>query len=349
MSIVLTSCRSVLMTSRMASNALLAADLTGLVTRCDRRGGIVFVTLNDGTGSVQLVYDESAIAETDWVAISKLSSGQRISVSGPVGQTKRGTVSIFPSIAPVVVPLHLELSSNDLKPALVHIGHQILLSRLRHRASAWFAAQQFLELEPRVISTTWDTSEVQPLRVDYPGFGCPVFLAPSPSSQIFRAILTCGYSRVFAISRCFTSTYRDDLVATESSILCGRGLHFDIDGLQELVTSGCRSILNEPGVMPEKPELLAGPWAVIAKDLDAIGEVILSDVPIVRRFDGPNHPERGGVISAFKIQWPGSIMIADGVIEALDGGLRVAAFNIHLGRLLSLLGASQLRRNLDLT
>jgi hypothetical protein len=358
----LTSARDVRALDRVEPDRPKTADLYGVLTRAHPMGRLAFFHLHDGTDAIQLVAqleqesptfsDRPQIPATEWSLVKQLKQGARVRAMGPVGRTRTGELSVFLTNAPreQVPSGHSSAKEPELLPHLHALGNQLLLARLRAAATEYLTGKNFLELEPRLVSTSWNTTGLQPLRIDYPGFGRPIFLAPSPASQLLRALLLCGKPRVFAISRCFTSSYRDDLVSTESVLLVMKVLRPETDELQDLAKATVEHLVASQDALAPAQTTVQGwtphelPWPPIH------GSTVIA-APQMHVYSTFTHEDLAfaqRVKQVFQLFWPPGFAAADGFVETLDGDCAVGTVNVHIERLLMPLGTPLIRRLLNL-
>ncbi len=204
------------------------AVLSGTATAVRSHGGIVFFDLHDGTSSIQVVLKGSAI-----IAVHV---GDRLAVVGRIDRTERGTLSLFASEPPrTVLPSGIR-KSDRLARTFERIGASVVLARAQRIVHEALIARGFTEVVPRMISSSrWDAEGMTPLKVVYPGFGAPAFLAISPLPQLLQTVLQTGRSRVFASSRVFTLEHRGE-GGNESAIVMSCALLEEI-AQQQAVTS----------------------------------------------------------------------------------------------------------------
>jgi len=229
---------------------------------------------------------------------------------------------------------------------------QILLARLRRRGTEFFAGKAFVEIEPRFVSLTWPDAEPAPLRVVYDGFGSAAYLAPSPATQLMTALIRGGVRQVFCVSRCFTSSYIDEVEGTESLILSAQQLDTTVREISELAQEAVRTILGDVSTLPAEFAFLQEEWREVIRTWPPVDPIAESGRPEVHLFekwltDEPLPTLRA--VQLFRIHWPAldrgaaSIVVADGATQLL-GDVRHGALTLHLDRMIRTLEDEDVRR-----
>jgi len=202
--IVLTSARDVKVYKRLSPDADLTATLCGIIVRVNKRGGIIFFNLYDGSDSIQIIANRNDFAPSDWEKIKGIKVSSRITVNNlEVTFPSSGRISLVLNKLP---SLEANIAISVPKSEQENVKIQILLSHLRNLAGKYLRDKGFLEIEPNFISSSWDIGGIQPLRVNYPGFGVSAYLMPSPAPQLLKSAIVSGQNNVFCVSRCFTVT-----------------------------------------------------------------------------------------------------------------------------------------------
>lgn len=196
--------------------------LQGWIQRIRRLGGLAFVILRDGWGSVQVVIEEPALLSR----IESLGPESVVSISGPVVENPRaqGGVEIHAQqvseISAAIAPLPLQIgkagpSALALPALLDHAAFalrhpdQRALFRLGAAAMAGFRstldARGFTEIQtPKLVASATE-SGANVFAIDY--FGRPAFLAQSP--QLYKQMMVGVFERVFEVGPVFRAEPHD--------------------------------------------------------------------------------------------------------------------------------------------
>jgi hypothetical protein len=316
------------------------ARLSGLLIARRKSGGVVFFNIRDLTGSIQVIAERDALGHDEWEIVQSLRKGERVTVVGRVGLSHSDELSVCVVRAPTRRADDLSAPVSEGELDYQRVGTQMLLARLRGRFAGFFQAEGFLELEPNFISTSWKSPGLEPLRVEYQGFGFPAFLMPSPASQLVDALAVTGVSRAFAVSRCFSTTYRDEKSSAESLILVAKALDLAAGEQQECVRRAVISVLRELETLPEHTGPLHAQWRRRTFEWPPRPgpETVLAPMFEVYRSPNVAHEVDGARVSEiFRLIWPPNRTIAEGARETLEGGLDVTTVTIHIERVVSLL------------
>jgi hypothetical protein len=339
--IVLKQCRDVQSYLALEGTTAAEAELTGLITAVRPIGRICFFTLRDVTGVVQLSASRDQLSDDAWNAVTGLRTGNLVTAVGTVGRSKRGEPSILLEDAPIVRETVLDSPISGAQVDYPHVGTQIFVARLRNRASEFLRDAGYLEIEPKLISADWRTEGVEPLELVYPGFGASAYLAPTPATQLIDALIATGSAAVFAQSRCFSTTYRDEKSSHESVIVAARAVGIGPDEHYRRIQECVAFTFGELQTLPQAGLFPTDQWRQRMVDAPLSGdrsEHVKEPTLVVYR--SPNiGPSAGGitVLELCRLVWPPRRTIAEGSRELLDNGLAFASMVIHIERMASLL------------
>ncbi len=337
----LSYCRDVESHLQLRDGAEADASLIGLLTGARSSGGIRFFNLRDVTGVVQLIAERNDFSEGDWALLAGLKVGMRVSASGRVGKSKSGEASIFLYRVPRVHDSTLEGPIAGAAPDYARVGHKIFVARLCNRVAEFLRGLNYLEIEPNFISLEWPSRGVEPLELVYPGFGGSAYLVPTPATQLIEALVGTGTKAVFAKSRCFSTTFRDEKASVESLIVSAKAIdvapaeHYDLLRRCVWYSFGELETLPNAGLFPLQE------WRRIVID-GPLSNHTGSDVRVptleVYRSPGIARTEGGvRVLELCRFVWPPRRTIAEGAQEQLDSGLTLASTTMHIERMASLL------------
>ncbi len=337
---------------RLGGQSGARAEFAGIVTRAHHTGGISFATVRDATGAIQIVLERSVLGATAWSSVKALSVGVRIRGIGTVGLTKRGETSIFASEVPVLVDSSLTYPISGSDPAYAALGAQMFQARLRARAASYFRDRGFLEIEPKLISTHWHAAGLEPLRVEYEGFGAPAYLAPTPATQLLESLYASGQA-VFAASRCFSTTYRDEKSSAESLIVAAKVQNMSPTESRDILRDCIEYTFGDLHTHPESGLIPRAEWE--ERDLRDRTPRFSStpvDRPVLEVLRAPSIA-RGlspgtELLEIARFIWPPRRVIGEQAIEEIGGDLTVSSITVHIERMASLLRDLPLRIIRDL-
>jgi len=347
-----TSVRDVKMHQRLGTGVAVAAKLVGLVTGKPRtHGGIVFFDLEDGTGQIQAMANRADFSGESWTEILRIRRSSRLSIVGNLETSHSGATTVRLTDPPVIHPEPTLGDAAGTGGSPLKMRRQILLARLRRRGSEFFSSKGYVEIEPRFVSLTWPDAEPAPLRVVYEGFGSPAYLAPSPTSQLLTAVISGGHPQVFCVSRCFTSSYVDEVAGTESLILSAQTLDADLRQVAAIAQESVRAMLSDVSTLPADLTFLQQQWPETLGEWPPEASMQLAS-PAVYLFEKWRTQEplaHSRSVQLFRILWPAlrgddpNIVVADGASQIL-GSVKHGALTLHLDRMIRVLEDEDVRR-----
>ncbi len=325
----------------MDGNAEAVAELTGLITAVRPIGRIYFFTLRDVTGIVQLTANHEHFSDEAWAEVMKIRTGNLVTASGTITRAKRGDPTILLNATPIVRETVLDSPISGGQVDYPHVGTQIFVARLRNRASEFLRDMGYLEIEPKLISADWQTEGVEPLELVYPGFGASAYLVPTPATQLIDALIATGSGAVFAQSRCFSTTYRDEKSSHESVIVTARAVGLDGEAHYRRLTECVAYTFGELKTLPQAGLFPIEEWrrrmvdAPLSSDR---ADDVKKPTLIVYRSPSIGRSKGGiAVVELCRLVWPPRRTIAEGSRELLDNGLALASMVLHVERMASLL------------
>lgn len=103
----------------------------------------------------------------------------------------------------------------------------------------------FVEVNTRIISRFIGEYMMEPLQANYPGYGAPAFLSPSPSSQLSEFLAITLLPRVFTQTISITQSYRFPNGSTETPIIMAKAVDLPKGKDKEIIHEITRSVLSE--------------------------------------------------------------------------------------------------------
>src|SRR5262249_14189064 len=120
----------------------------------------------------------------------------------------------------------------SIEPDYRGVGIRIFTARIKRLIERSLDQLGYPRIDVRAISASWiATPQNEPLRVIYPGFGIPVYLAPSPGPQLIEALIATGEDRIYASATSFMAGYRTALDGVEASIVVAKALNGSLEQL----------------------------------------------------------------------------------------------------------------------
>ncbi|MGA8146585.1 MAG: hypothetical protein WB870_03295 [Gallionellaceae bacterium] len=327
--------RDALVLRESGSRSIIRCHLRGLVLKVWGREEYRFASIRDVTATVQLFFRKQNLPSV-WQVVEKLRALTPVMIIGDLAETSEKKTAVF--VKSVVIlgnPItenreNVEWLSENLLTA------QFFMARLRRRATDFFYKNNYEEFEPRYISPDLGQQfpGIDPLRVEYTGFGLFEILSTSPIPQLLEACLVAGREKVFGISRCFSSANRDGYTSAETLVLCAVALNTDFDLLLHEAEAAVRFILDDPSTLPDssREHLQKAGWLRV--NLSLLGPPQTYQQPAIEIC---NVPTSGGTTSKlFRILYPPGVSLAEGHAEEAET-LTISRLTIHLERMVRLI------------
>src|SRR5579883_1969779 len=216
----------ILLATKRGLIALTDSAIRGRIGRVTGTRDKTFVDVVDPTGTIQVVIQ----AHIDELKRSPSPAvGELWEFGGGIDSTSYKTRSGSHSseVTPVITlvarhaerldvggpPMHERAAARDEATPFMRAA---VLARLRQAASLALNKHGYLEIEPRLVGLSTPITGLEPLHVSYVGFGAPAHLIPSPAAQLRHMLLVSDIDAVCAISRIFSTTFRDEKTSYEA-------------------------------------------------------------------------------------------------------------------------------------
>ncbi|MGV0744775.1 bifunctional lysylphosphatidylglycerol synthetase/lysine--tRNA ligase LysX [Mycolicibacterium sp. XJ870] len=286
----------------------------GRVLRIRDYGGVLFAQLRDWSGEVQLLLDNSHLAQDSAAAFNAtIDLGDLVEVTGSMGLSRNGTRSLLVEswrlIGKCLRPLPDKWKGLSDQEARVRARYVDLAVNteardlIRARSGALHAiretlyAKGFLEVETPILQQIHGGANARPFLTHINAYDLDLYLRIAPELYLKRLCVG-GVERVFELGRAFRNEGVDFSHNPEFTLLEAYQAHADynvwIDGCRELIQNAARAANGEPvflrpredGVL--EPVDISGEWTVkTVHDAvsEALGEPVTaeSDVETLRR------------------------------------------------------------------
>jgi aspartyl/asparaginyl-tRNA synthetase len=329
--------RDVVVHCRSNADSACAAEIRGLVIKKTLIGKIVFLTVVDATGSIQVVCNKGSLDETTWTVVQNMKTRCRILAAGKVAKTRAGELSVFAESLSVVISPDRGLT--HLADSFQHFGltGRFFLARLRRRATDFFVKEGYEEYEPNFLTPVPDDSHIKPLSVVFQGWGNPAYLNTAPISQLLESVLVTGSPKVFSVGRCFSDAVRDGFTSAESMIACAVELDASSDLLLSLSIRAVQYVFNDITTMPQEVNLNLEEWAREEIALENVDHSVTQPTIQIVRVPSDETLPRGPLSAVFRLVLPPDIAVAEGHCQELEGDTSVGGVTLHLERMLKLI------------
>ncbi|MWK39539.1 bifunctional lysylphosphatidylglycerol synthetase/lysine--tRNA ligase LysX [Actinomadura sp. J1-007] len=280
-----------------------AAAVAGRVMRTREHGRLIFVTLRDETGDLQVMLAADAVGDAalrDWKRMVDL--GDQVGVAGEVVTSRRGELSVLASswtlTAKCLHPLPDKRSgladpeTRVRRRAVDLIVNDESRRMLRMRGDAFHAVRDvlrgrgYLEVETPVLQPVHGGAAARPFTTRINAYDLRLYLRIAPELYLKR-LLVGGLGKVFELGRDFRNEGADATHNPEFTMLEAYEPYGDYDTMaalaRDLVVSAARAALGTTVVVRGGAEHdLAGPWdrvTVYGSVSGALGEEVTPDTP----------------------------------------------------------------------
>ncbi|ORB01283.1 lysine--tRNA ligase [Mycolicibacter minnesotensis] len=284
-----------------------SVSVAGRVLRMRDYGGVLFAQLRDWSGEVQLLLDNSVLAQAGGTARAAdfnagVDLGDLVEATGRMGQSRNGTPSLLVThwrlIGKCLRPLpdkwkgltdpEARLRTRYVDLAINTESRELIAARsnvLRSIRDTLFA-KGFLEVETPILQQLHGGANARPFVTHINAYDLDLYLRIAPELYLKRLCVG-GVERVFELGRAFRNEGVDYSHNPEFTLLEAYQAHGDylawIDGARELIQNAAIAANGAPVVMrPGSGEQLeavdiSGQWPVrTVHDAvsDALGERI---------------------------------------------------------------------------
>lgn len=284
----------------------------GRVLRMRDYGGVLFAQLRDWSGEVQLLLDNSVLAEVGTARAADFNSvvdlGDLIEATGRMGHSRNGTPSLLVThwrlVGKCLRPLpdkwrgltdpEARVRTRYVDLAINSESRELLAARssvLRSLRDTLFA-KGFLEVETPILQQLHGGANARPFVTHINAYDLDLYLRIAPELYLKRLCVG-GVERVFELGRAFRNEGVDFSHNPEFTLLEAYQAHADylawIDGARELIQNAAVAANGAPVVMRPGADGrleavdISGDWPVrTVHDAvsDALGEKIDADTDL---------------------------------------------------------------------
>ena len=195
-----------------------AARVAGRVLLLRRQGRLMFATLRDGTGTIQLFVSKAVIGDQGFAGFDDLDLGDWVGVEGDVMKTKKGELSVsvrsFTLLSKALRPLpdkwhgladvdtryrqrYVDLIANDDARRVFEIRFAAIKA-----IRANLAGRGYLEVETPLLHPIPGGAAARPFTTHHNALDVQLYLRIAPELYLKRLIVA-GLEKVFEIGRVF--------------------------------------------------------------------------------------------------------------------------------------------------
>lgn len=214
-------------------------------------GKLAFAHIQDESGRIQAVFSQKSIGKDSYKALAKRADiGDWIGVSGVVGTTRKGEISIFAESWTMLSKTVRELPEkyHGLKDAEIRYRQRYLdlvmnedvrevfkkRSRIIAAIRAFMADRGFMEVETPVLQLQYGGANARPFVTHINAWDMDMYLSISPELYLKRLIVG-GYEKVFTICKNFRNEGVDHSHNPEFTMLEAYQAYADYTDMTELI------------------------------------------------------------------------------------------------------------------
>ena len=281
------------------------AVVAGRIMTVRRQGKIVFMTIKDSTGTMQLFVRVNNVGEEAFERVKDLDIGDWVGATGAVMRTRRGQLSVAPTevelLSKALRPLpekfhgltdkelryrqrYVDLTMNDdVKD--VFVKRSRIVSALRR----YMEGEGYLEMETPILQSIQGGATAKPFTTHFNVLDQECYLRIATELHLKR-LLVGGFERVFELGRIFRnegmdSTHNPEFTSMEA--YCAFG---DVETMKRLAEGAVKSAnaaVNGSELIEYQGTLidLSGEWpsVTMAEVVSrALGEDVSLDTPVGR-------------------------------------------------------------------
>jgi len=287
-------------------------SVAGRVLRMRDYGAVLFAQLRDWSGEVQLLFDNSRLAEGRTADFTNaIDLGDLVEVTGTMGASKSGTPSLLVDhwrlIGKCLRPLpdkwkgltdpearvrtrYVDLAINAESRELITAR-----SRILHSIRETLVGNGFLEVETPILQQIHGGANARPFMTHINAYDLDLYLRIAPELYLKRLCVG-GVERVFELGRAFRNEGVDFSHNPEFTLLEAYQAHADynvwVDGCRELIQNAAEAANGRQVVMrPTEPDGsleavdISGEWPVKTVHgavSEALGEKLDADTDLAR-------------------------------------------------------------------
>lgn len=192
--------------------------VAGRITLMRNMGKLAFLHIRDSRSDLQIGVSKKAVNESDWALLEQLDLGDIIGVSGAVGRTKTGEITIWSDSLDILCKCRQVppekwhgLSDVDIRYRRRYVDlftNPEVMKTFRDRVAIIDAIRDhlrklgFLEVETPALQPIYGGAAARPFTTHHNTLDIDLFLRISPELYLKR-LLVGGMERVFEIARNF--------------------------------------------------------------------------------------------------------------------------------------------------
>ena len=206
--------------------------------------GVAIIQLKDNTGIIKIriegIDEKSGMNDV-------FTENRIINVSGKLVKNDNNEKIILANRSGSHSHESIDKSYQNYDAELKEQQSRSIISKICRVLSQELEKKGYLEISTKVVSREWNEEAFNLMEVSYPGFGTPVYLVPSPFSQLSDFLLATFNDKAYSVTSSFASSFRFPHSPTEIKIVYAVSMAKDNQELTELMLELHRIIIDEIG------------------------------------------------------------------------------------------------------
>ena len=278
-------------------------SVAGRVRAKRGQGKVIFIELQDSTGTIQLFCRINDLGEEGLAAVKAFDLGDTVEAKGIVGRTRRGELSIAPtavrllskSVRPLPEKFH-GLSDKETRYRRRYVDlivnddvretfrkRSLILSTFRR----YMEADGYMEVETPILQTIQGGATAKPFITHFNALNQECYLRIATELHLKR-LLVGGFEAVFEVGRIFRNEGMDLTHNPEFTTMEAYRAYSDLEGMKKLaegVIKAANKAVGNPEVIEYQGQTidLSGEWACRPMtDIvsDVLGYKVTLDTPV---------------------------------------------------------------------
>lgn len=273
--------------------------------------GVTIVELKDNTGTIKIRIENI----DDKTRIKDLFAKNRIlNVSGKLAKNKNGDLIILGDLSESHSHESIDKAYQNDDAELKEQQSRSMISKICRILSLELEKKGYIEISTKVVSREWNEEAFNVMTANYPGFGTPVILVPSPFSQLLDFLLATFNDKAFSVTSSFASSYRFPHSPTEMKIVYAVNMAKGNQKLTELMKEFHDIIIEEIKKLlsPEKLNTPDLHFYIESPNLQVIADNWTSVIQNIIRYQSGD----------------GDVFM-EGSEEVTDGGMRIQTLVVY--------------------
>ncbi|MCH5352629.1 MAG: hypothetical protein J1E06_04095 [Acutalibacter sp.] len=299
------------------------------------------ISVKDITGTVSISFFNS----TKGYSKELFAIGNRIRIYASVCIDRRGSKCLGNVDN---VEFLEEISQFNKEFDILEQESLVMLSIISNKICAQLVNLGYIEVSTRVISRFLGEELLEPLFAEYPGFGTPAYLSPSPSSQLSEFLAVTLLPKVFTETISFTTSHRFPNGSTEMPIIMAKAINMHKAEEKNAVLRISKSIVNSLSDKTFQVDTIFGNW----DDVSPLNQnrtngtftygIYSSNIPTVGR------KWNSVVCTIYRFEDDKGNLLVEGSTEAINDTTSITTFTFYPSQFLNWISKAPKRQLLNL-